>query len=373
MSCPIRILHVLHALNCGGAENMIMNLYRNIDRDKIQFDFLVHTNEKCFFDDEIEKLGGKIYRVPYYNMLNYSSYKKALNDFFKSHPEIAIVHGHLGSCAYIYLKVAKKYGCRTIAHSHNSKPDKINAKNTLYKLFSIKTRSVADYFIGCSIKAGQYRYGKKIVNSDRFTVLKNAIDTPKFAYDEKTRSEVRNEFNLTDNYIIGHIGRFNTVKNHTFLIDILAELVKKDNRVVAMLVGGGDLQPQIEEKVKKLNLRDNVIFTGVRSDANRLLQAMDCFVFPSLYEGLPVTLIEAQAAGLPCIVSDVITKEVQITEQVKYLPLDDPKKWCDAIAKEKANIIRLNSTEIISESGYDIHDTAEWLTDFYRSSNLCNI
>ena len=173
----IRVLQVFHGMDCGGAENMVMNLYRRIDRDSIQFDFLVHTDKKCFFDDEIKKLGGRIFRVPYFNGLNLKEYRNALNALFSSHEEIFIVHGHLGSCACIYLNVAKEHGCYTIAHSHSTKPTNISIKNIVYRLLTYRTRSVADYFIGCSQKAGEYRlFGVEKTGFDWMKLLGIDID-----------------------------------------------------------------------------------------------------------------------------------------------------------------------------------------------------
>lgn len=367
MNYPIRVLHVLHGLNCGGAENMIMNLYRNIDTSKIQFDFLVHTNEKCFFDDEVKKLGGNIYHVPYYNVLNHCSYKKALNDFFKNHSEIKIVHGHLGSCAHIYLKIAKKYGCYAIVHSHSSKPDKTNAKKNLYKLFAIKTRGVADFFFGCSVKAGEYRYGKKIVNSERFMMLNNAIATEKYEFDEKERNRIRKEFGIEDKFVVGHVGRFNEVKNHDYLIDVFKCVSDKNENAVLMLVGGGELEPKIRKKAEMLGLEEKVIFTGVRSDVNLLLQAMDCFVFPSLYEGLGIVAIEAECFGLPCFINDTLPPELYINDNVYGISLNkSPKEWAKMIL-EKGNIKISNkiAKDNVKHAGYDINITAKMLKDFY--------
>jgi hypothetical protein len=226
----IRVLQVFHGMDCGGAETMIMNLYRHIDRSKVQFDFLVHTTKKCFFDDEIRQLGGNIYSVPYYKITNGRQYIKALDDFFKAHPEIKIVHGHLGSCSHIYLQKAKQHGCYAIVHSHNTKPKDFSLKNGLYRLFTYKTRKVADIFFGCSLAAAEYRFGKKIAHSNRCSILKNAIDVNKFAYSDVYRNEIREEFNLGKKFVIGHVGRFNAQKNHTFLIDIFKAIHEQKKR-----------------------------------------------------------------------------------------------------------------------------------------------
>lgn len=363
----IRVLQVLHGMDCGGAENMIMNLYRHIDRTQVQFDFLVHTEKKCFFDDEIKGLGGNIYHVPYYNIKNHFSYKKALNVFFSNHPEIKIVHGHLGSCAHIYLSVAKKCGCYAIAHSHNTKPVNVSLKNILYRLFTFKTRRVADFFFGCSQAAAEYRFGKKIAHSEKCSVLKNAIEIEKFAYSEKNRQEIRNEFDIGNQLVIGHVGRFNTQKNHTFLIDIFAKVHEKNPGAILMLLGDGNLRPSIEQKVEKLGLKNNVIFTGVRKDAYKFFSAFDVFLFPSFYEGLPVTLIEAQTSGLPIVCSDVITKEVALTSLVSFMSLNEnADRWADFVLK--CNTRSTNSLTLVKKNGYDIIDISEKVTAFYRGT-----
>ena len=368
----IRVLQVFHGMDCGGAENMIMNLYRHIDRSKVQFDFLVHTTKKCFFDDEIKSLGGRIFSVPYYKIVNGLQYKRALNNFFNEHPEISIVHGHLGSCAHIYLKTAKKFGCFSIAHSHNTSPQSISLKNVLYRLFTYKTRRTADYFFGCSMAAAEYRFGKKIAHSEKCSILKNAIDLQKFAYSEDAKSEIRKEYGLKDEFVIGHIGRFNPQKNHSFLIDVFKKLhdLKRDS--VLILLGDGFLRHSIEAKVSELGLQDSVVFAGVRADANRFLSAFDVFLFPSLYEGLPVTLIEAQANGLPIVCSDVITKETDVTNTVAYYPLDQTVDfWAKHIISNQFN--RFSMIHKLKEDGYDIHDSSKYIELFYiNSSPLLN-
>lgn len=366
MSKPVRVLEVFHGMDCGGAENMIMNLYREIDRSKIQLDFLVHTRDRCFFDNEIELLGGNIYRVPYYKGKNYLSYKHALEEFFSTHPEISIVHGHLGSCANIYLSVAKRFGKYTIAHSHNTKP-KPSIKNLIYRFNTLQVRRIADFFIGCSDAAGLYRYGKRIVdNSGKYTTLYNAINTDSFLYNSAIRQKIRSEFGISDEIVLGHVGRFNEQKNHEYLIRIMEEIVKITPSAKLLLVGDGNLKERITNLVKEKNLENNVIFTGLRHDVNNILQGMDCFVFPSLFEGLPVTVVEAQAASLPCVISDKITQEVKLTENVYFQSIEqDASEWVDPILELSQTSARINRKKEIVESGYDIAATANWITNFY--------
>lgn len=366
MAQPIRVLEVFHGMDCGGAENMIMNLYRNMDRSVVQLDFLVHTEKKCFFDDEIAALGGHIYSVPYFNGKNYKAYKQALDKLFSDHPEIAVVHGHLGSCANIYLGVAKKHGCFTIAHSHNTKPE-FSIKNIIYRLNTFQVRRIADYFVGCSEAAGRYRFGNKIVDkSGRYANLNNAIDTEKFLFNPQIRERIREQYGLKDKIVLGHVGRFNYQKNHEFLIDIFQEFLKNHPNAKLMMIGDGELRADIQEKVESIGISKNVIFTGLQRNVNELLQGIDCFVFPSHYEGLPVTVIEAQAAGLPCAISDRITKEVSVTDLVEYIPIDgDVKPWVEAIKKLINNNQRQNRKADIVKAGYDIDATTDWITKLY--------
>lgn len=363
----IRVLHVFHGMNCGGAENMIMNLYRHINRESVQFDFLVHTEKKCFFDDEIESMGGHIYRAPYFNIINHFYYKKILVNFFDNHHEIKIVHGHLGSCAHIYLDIARKAGCYTIAHCHSGKPS-FSLKNMAYKMVCYIVRKKADYFMACAREAGIYRYGKKIVNNmEIFCTLNNAIDIPRYTYSEAKRNHIREEFFIPDDILlIGHVGRFIEVKNHDFMIEIFKQVVQKTDKVMLMLVGEGYLQNNIRQKVRKLNLEDKVIFAGIRRDIDSIMSAFDIFIFPSIYEGLSVACIEAQAAGLPCLVSDNVSYETDITGLCKFIPIDEGEVYVEEILKTDI-ASRTDTRQKMTDAGYDIHKTAKWLEEFYYS------
>ena len=369
MGEPIRVLQVIGGMGCGGAENMIMNLYRKIDRTQVQFDFLVHTEQKCFFDDEISKLGGNIYHIPKFRGINVWEYRKSLNQFFDEHSEFGVVHGHIGSCAHIYLDIAKKHGAFAIAHSHSSKPTEYSLKNLMYYIFTYKTRHIANFFIGCSLKAGEYRYGKKIVSDPSvYITLNNAIDTDKFIYSDEIRKEVRSKLGLTDELVIGHVGRLEPVKNHEYLLKIFQKVCTSKPNAVLLLLGDGSLHDSLILQAEKYGIADKVILLGVRSDVHRFLQAMDCFVFPSWYEGLPVTLVEAQAAGLPCLVSDRVTKEIAITNLVKFKSIDIlADEWANDILNIPCEMPRKDMRKSIEEYGYDIADTSKWLEHFYIS------
>ena len=366
MSEPIRVLHVIGIMNRGGAETMIMNLYRHIDRSKVQFDFVENNNEPAVFDEEILSLGGRIYRCPHYNGKNHFTYVKWWHDFFKAHPEeYPVVHGHLGSTAAIYLSIAKKYGSYTIAHSHNSGTDR-GIKTLLYKAMSYNTRNVADYFFACSTPAGLDRFGNEVVNSSRYSLLNNAIDVGSFSYSANMQEEMRYQLNLADKLAIGHVGRFNPQKNHSFLLDIFSALLKKEPNAVLLLVGGGEDMPKIQAKAQTLGIAGHVRFLGIRSDVADLMQAMDVFLFPSLYEGLPVTMVEAQASGLPCLISDKVPPECIITEGlVDILPLSaGAETWSEKLL-EKRDTPRTDRRAEIAAHGFDITTEAVKLQEFY--------
>ena len=358
---PIRVLHVIRLMNHGGVENMIMNLYRHIDRTKVQFDFVQNSNETAVYDSEILSLGGRIYHCPHYNGKNHFQYTKWWNDFFKKHKkEYSIVHGHLGSTAAIYLSIAKKYGCYTIAHSHNT------SGNLTFRLFSFPTRFVADHFFACSKEAALSRYGKKVAaDPNKCSIIYNAINIEKFIYNPLVRSRMRNQLHVTDDsLLVGHVGQFREQKNHMFLLQIFLKLhqLVPDSKLV--LIGEGDLRNSIEQFIKNNNLSQSVILTGARSDVYDFYQAMDVFVMPSLYEGLPVSLIEAQTAGLPCVVADTISTDAAVTDLVEFIPLDDVEKWIEAI-RNKYGFIRKNTRLDIQKAGYDVNTTSKWLEDFY--------
>lgn len=327
----IRVLQVLGGLNRGGAETMVMNLYRNIDRNKIQFDFIKHTESKCAYDDEIKELGGRIYSIPKYKVYNHFQYKKAWNNFLKKHPEYKIIHGHVRSTATIYLKIAKKYGLYAIAHSHSTSSGK-GIKAIIKNMLQFRIRYIADFFMGCSQDANEWLFGKKIANSEKCFVLPNAIEVEKYKYNEEIARKIKAEFNIkNDEIVVGHIGRFSYMKNHKFLIEIFEKLCKTENCKL-LLVGDGELKNDIQNIVKNKHLENKVIFTGVRSDVNEILQAMDIFVMPSIFEGLPVTLIEAQASGVPSLIANTITKEVDITPLIYRENLkNEPLIWTNKI------------------------------------------
>lgn len=364
---PIRVLQVFAQMNRGGAETMIMNLYRKIDRTKVQFDFIVHTNDECAFDDEIRNLGGKIYRVPRYTGKNHLSYRKSWKEFFDNHPEYRIVHGHVRSTASIYLKIAKNKGLVTIAHSHNTSSGK-GVSAAIKTIFQLQLRYISSYMIGCSETAGIWLFGEKACLSDRFMILNNAIDTEEFKFSKEDRDNTRNELGINDKFVIGNVGRFSPQKNHEFLIEVFNAVFKKDSNTILLLVGDGEKRHEIQETVNSYNLCSNVIFYGVSPEIPKLLSSMDLFLMPSLHEGFPVVLVESQCSDLPCVISSTITKEVLLSDSIKQISLnDDADVWADAILEYKKNQKDRNndSSRMIREKGYDVEKNARWIENFY--------
>lgn len=359
---PIRILQVMTSMNRGGAETYVMNLYRNINKQKVQFDFVLHTDEECAYNNEIRSLGGRIFTIPRYNGLNHFEYIKAWDTFFKEHSEYKVVHAHIRSTASIILKYAKKYNCITISHSHSSSNGK--GIGALYKSVLQKfIKYSADYKVACSKLAGDWLFGSK----SNYDIWMNAIETSKYLWNESTRKRIRKELEIPKNaFVIGHVGRFHPLKNHDFLINIFKKVHDANNNAILLLVGDGTLKNTIVSKVKNLGLTSNVIFTGVRPDVSDLMQAMDVFVFPSLWEGLGIVTIEAQAAGLKCIVADTIPEEAFITELINKLNLNDNlDNWATQILKYSHGYKRENMYEKIRLSGYDIYENVEKVQAFY--------
>ncbi len=364
---PIRILQVLTAMNRAGTETMLMNLYRAIDRDRVQFDFAVTTTDHCDYDEEIVSLGGRIIHYPRYTGKNHFAYKKWWNDFFVSHPEYKIVHGHIGSTASIYLKIAKKYGCFTIAHSHSTSGG-FGIHKILYKVYSYSTRNIADYFIGCSTEALVARYGKKVADNHGISkVLPNGIDVVKYAVSETARQDVLAEFGLSrETLVVGTVGRQTPPKNPLFILEVLRDLYKVEPTFKFLWAGTGEMKDIVEAKIKEYGLQDNVILLGVRNDIPRILQALNVFILPSKFEGLPVIGVEVQAAGVPMLCSDKVSPEVNMSKCVTFLPIDSTVPWKKGVLQERKFRRVEESASDVAKAGYDIQATSKWLMEFYE-------
>lgn len=341
---PVIVLHVVGRLDIGGAESRIMDLYRNIDREKVQFHFVQHTKDRCAFEEEVEQLGGKVYHVPRFNVKNYFSYKKAWKEFFKAHPEIKVVQGHMTSTASIYLPIAKKAGAEiTIAHARSAGVDP-GLKGKITRFLRRKLYEKCDYRFACSEMAGEAVFGDQSLVLKKAIFIPNAIDVDKFKFDKETREQIRYELGLKDKFVVGHVGRFSHMKNHKYMLQILLECIriekeKKLPETVFLFLGDGELKEEIREQAIAMGISSRVLFLGNKKDVYRYYQAMDYFLLPSFYEGLPGTAIEAQASGLPGILSDSVTKEAVVTDLLQMRSIkEEPVLWAEEIMKKSREL-----------------------------------
>lgn len=359
---PIRVLQIVPNMQQGGLENFIMNIYRNIDRQKVQFDFLVHYQKRQFFDNEIEKLGGKIYRFSLRDDNNIIKYIIELNKFYREQNEYKVIHCHMSSIGFINFLIAKKNGIKVrIAHSHNSSTDK-TVKGRIKRIMMLPYKYVSTLNYACSNDAGRYLYGNK-----KYIIIPNAIDTDKFKFNEDKRKKYKEKLNINDKqFVIGHIGRFNIQKNHKFIISVFNKYLKINNEAILLLIGDGELLKEIKSLCKKLNIEKSVIFMRNIKNIYDYYNIMDLFILPSFFEGLPVVGIEAQTNGLNCLFSDNITEEVKVSDKVEYLKLN-----CDVWVKKideyskKNQVDRINSYKKILNSKFEITKLAKEMEKNY--------
>ena len=358
----IRILQCVNNMHRAGLETMLMNYYRNIDRTQIQFDFLTHRPERSDYDDEIEALGGRIYRAPRLYPQNYPAYFAYMRRFFREHPEYRIIHSHIDAMSYLPLLAAKKAGLPVrIAHSHSTSIDK-DFKYPLKLYFRSKLSQAANVRLACGEEAGHFLFGE-----EPFTVISNAIDPEPFYFDPEVRQRKRDALGINAELVIGHVGRFSYPKNHRFLVEVFQEVNRRQQNAVLLLTGTGEKEQEIRDQVQMLNLEEKVLFLGSRDDVSELYQAMDVFVMPSLFEGVPLVGIEAQAAGLPCIFSDRVPKEVQIAGNCEFLPLEKAAPvWAERILAVNSEG-RADAEEMLRNSRYNIKHTSNILENFYLS------
>ena len=395
-----RVLHVLGTLNMGGAESRTMDLYRHIDRDRLQFDFLVHTpagkgmptdseslmkaRTPQFFDEEVRALGGRIYSLPRFTGTNYFAYRRAAEDFFRTHGDWIAVEGHMTSMASVYLPAAarcSKVTPVTIAHARSAGTDR-GLRGLATRLMRLTLSEKAQILLTCSREAGVAVFGQKAMDGGRVRMVPNAVDAGLYAYDPAVRARVRGELSIPENRcVLGHVGRFDEMKNQQFLIGLLDILLKEQPGAYCLLfVGTGKLQEQIRREAENRGISDFVLFAGQcpPERTRALYQAMDLFVFPSLYEGLPGTVVEAQAAGLPCRIADTITQEVCLTDLVRRLPLTAEEQWLSEIRAARALLFdpaaqtdavrparSQDALARLGEAGYDIVTQAGVMQDWY--------
>lgn len=372
----VKVLQIIPALNAGGTEAVVMNYLRNIDREKIQMDFLVFS-PRSYYDDEAETLGSHIFRIPSRRQNLFKNYIQ-IDHFFDEHPDYTIVHIHQSITYFKPLNAAYKHGVPVrIVHSHGFDIRYRQRLKLFCNYYAIPhvSKLATDYFACSKYAAGQL-FTKNIIDHHKYYILNNAINTKKFVFNNQVRKAKRRELNLEDKFVIGHVGRFDFSKNQSFLIDIFKSVTKKEKNAHLLLIGNGENFNQIKQKVDHYGLSDKVNFLGIRNDVAEIMQAMDIFVLPSQFEGLPFVGIEAQTASLPCVFSDAVKEEVKVLDECAFLPLNDsPDVWADQILAFK-NVERKNQYKVMTDRGYNIELEAQKLTDFYcqkgeERKNIC--
>lgn len=362
MKEPIRVLQILGIVANGGVEAVIMNYYRHIDKTKIQFDFVVHNDADKNYIREAEKLGAQIYKVIPYNK-NIFKFIFNIYQIIKEH-HYQIVHCNMNALSGFALFAAYLANAKIrILHNHTTDNKEEKLRSLIKRILRPFAKLFANQYWACSNLAAEWMYGKKAVEENKVTIINNAIDLDKFKFDREKREKIIKELGLENCFVIGHVGRFMKQKNHEFLIDIFNEIIKRKENARLLLIGDGKLRPQIEEKVKTLKIADKVIFLGNRNDVADLYNAMDVFVLPSLYEGLPVVGVEVQANELPFICSTDVTKEILLTDNIKLLSLQQPlKDWCNGIENAKRKETNMNN-ELFKK--FDIKQESKKLGELY--------
>lgn len=366
---PLRVLQIIGAMDRAGAETFVMNVYRRINPSRVQFDFLVHTTRTCDYDEEIRARGGHIYSVPEFKVYNALSYRRACDAFFDTHPGYDAVHGHIGSSAPLYLTSARKHGIFSIVHSHSSDLS-ASPQHLAYKALTYPTRTCADYFLACSQVSGQDRFGRTVSQGPHFAVVNNGIDTGTYAFDSAVRQKYRAELQIADDQVVyGHVGRLSEEKNHPFLFETFKEILAQDPRSILVLVGRGPREHELKEFVDTMGISQQVKFLGIRDDVPQILMTMDAFLFPSIFEGLPLATVEAQASGLPCLFSTALPSLSVITDKTQQLNLREGATAWATRARELAQhpySNRAHQHAIVAERGFDITRAAQQLTTLYE-------
>jgi glycosyltransferase involved in cell wall biosynthesis len=358
---PIRVAQVMGKMLGGGVEAVVMNYYRHIDRNKVQFDFLVDADSTLVPRDEIESLGGRVFVIPPYQ--NQLAYQRELGTLFREQ-RWPIVHSHVNALSVFSLRAAKKAGVPVrIAHSHSTANPNERAKTAVKNVLRTQANRYPTDRFACGEYAGTWLFGKDV----NFTVMPNAIDLSRFAFSANKRGALRSELGIEDaTFVVLHMGRFVEQKNHRFLVEVFTELLKQKPNAMLLLAGNGPLRKEMEGEVASRGISDHVRFLGQRSDADALYCAADVFCLPSLYEGLPVVAVEAQAAGLSCTLSDRITREADVTGTCQFLPIDDPDVWADALCSvEPKTDAERAGIDHADFANYDIEKQGAWLTERY--------
>lgn len=352
-----RVLHIVGNMNMGGQETFIMNVYENIDRRKVQFDFIVHSKEEGYYDKRIEELGGRIYRIFPISKHPIKSIKQLIDIIKKN--KYTILHRHTSSSVVaIEILIARILKVKKIiVHSHNNS----SKHKIINKIFRPILNLCANYKFACSEDAAKWLFGKK--HYKEVKIIYNGINLQNFLYNEEIRKKIRTQFNIKDNIVIGHIGRFEYQKNHKFIINIFSELLKNNKKYELWLIGDGKLKEEIEDYIGSKKIKEHVKLFGIVDNVNELLQGMDIFIFPSIYEGLGISLIEAQISGLKSIVSEAIQEEAIITDNVYRIPLSKTDLWKKKIEsiKQYCRHITINS----KMNNFSINNVSKTLEKIY--------
>lgn len=366
MGSPLRILQIMGIVESGGVEAVIMNYYRNIDKNKVQFDFVMHKGGNPHYIAEVQSMGARVYEITPYSKnifaFTYEIYKIIKNGHYD------IVHSNMNSLSGFPLFAAWLAGARfRILHNHTTDTKAEGLRTVLKRMLRPFAKMFANKYWACSKLAAEWMYGKQAVNAGKVTIINNAIDLDKFAFNQEKRDKLRKELGLEEKFVIGHVGRFMKQKNHEFLIDIFAEVEGKKNNAILVLIGEGPLMESIRDKVSNFHLKNKVMFLGVRNDVADLYNVMDVFALPSFYEGLPVVGVEVQANGLPFLCSDKVTREILISDSIKLLPLNDgARKWAEVILSAKR--VPFDETlKSMQKSGFGISIEARKLEERYKN------
>lgn len=364
MKEPIRVLQIIGIVAGGGVEAVIMNYYEHIDRTKVQFDFIVHDDNKIDITQKVEAMGGKVYKVtPYYK--NPIAFMHGIYKVIRDH-HYRIVHSNMNTLSAFSLFAAWVAGAPVrILHNHSTSSPGETKRNIMKFMLRPFARLFANHYLACSRLAGEWMYGRKMMDSGKVTIVNNAIDLKKYAFNPQKRKILRKELGLADEFVIGHVGRFMFQKNHEFLIDVFAEAYKKNPHMALLLVGDGPLRPAMEEKVRRLGLTGHVKFLGLRNNVQDFYHVMDLFILPSHYEGLPVVGVEAQANGLLCLFSTKVTKETRLTHSAQFLDLEaGASMWAEGIISLKCERNKKAGDEL-RQAGFEINKETEKLVKFY--------
>lgn len=370
MNNPIRVLQVVSLMERAGLETRLMDVYRHIDRSQIQFDFLTHRMEDGDYDDEIRSLGGVVYHIPSIRPWDFFGYIRTLNRFFIQHSGYKIIHVHLNTYSGWVQYAAKRAGVPVrITHSRNTGYDH-NWKMVFKALSKLIVNGPTTHKFACSLQAGEFLFGKKgILPPNKFMVIPNGFNVEAFSFSQLKREEMRRKLNLSDDLAIVHVGRLTPQKNHFFLLKIFEIIHKNKPNSKLFLIGEGELRGVIEKQIGALGLSDSVVLVGSVPNVCDFLQAMDAMLFPSLYEGFGTAVLESQCCGLPTLASDVLPKNIQVTNCLEFMSLkSSPQAWCDKLLEMSSRIVRKDRSEEIKVAGYDIKDTYKLLSEFYLNN-----